>query len=48
MSENEFLYEWLVCPDCGYDDFDYMPRVREGKNSYLDCPECGKTGTIVG
>lgn len=50
MTGSSNLYEWLVCPECGYDDFGAysIPSRMANKNTYLTCPECGEEGVVVG
>jgi predicted RNA-binding Zn-ribbon protein involved in translation (DUF1610 family) len=41
MKDADPLYEWLVCSECGFDEFSHIPFVSPGHNAYLECPECG-------
>lgn len=48
MKHDSMFIEWIRCPECGYDEFEFIPPLRENRNTYITCPECEHTGVRVG
>lgn len=50
MKNESYLEEWIVCPECGHNDFHSaeIPDPVAGRNGYITCPECGHKGVVVG